>query len=99
MEFLSHGIGDLVLEKLSTDVEARIAVAFFSLSSETLAALMRLKKLTLIISEEFTIANVISRAVIRTHRAKPAYRALVPLHLLRTEAYSHSGWALEQNAI
>lgn len=57
MKFLSDRIGDLVVEKLGTAVEAHVAVAFFSPSPEMLAALMRLNKLTLIISEEFTITN------------------------------------------
>ena len=57
MRFLSDGIGELVLGELSNAVEARIAVAFFNPDTRMLNTLARLAKLTLIISEEFTVNN------------------------------------------
>jgi phosphatidylserine/phosphatidylglycerophosphate/cardiolipin synthase-like enzyme len=57
MKFIGDDIGGLVLEELSNAVEARLAVAFFNPDDQTLAALARLPKLTLIVSEEFTINN------------------------------------------
>ena len=57
MKFLSHGIGELVLERLGAAIEARLAVAFFNPDDQMLDALAKIKKLQLVISEEFTINN------------------------------------------
>jgi hypothetical protein len=57
MRFLSDGIGELVLEKLGKGIEACLAVAFFNPNDRMLDVLARIKKLKLIVSEEFTINN------------------------------------------
>jgi HKD family nuclease len=57
MRFLSQNVGDLVLQELRKAVEARIAVAFFSPDDRFLAALRAVPRLTLIVSEEFTVNN------------------------------------------
>jgi HKD family nuclease len=57
VRFLSDGIGELVLEKLGKAIEAHLAVAFFNPSDRMLYVLARIKKLKLIVSEEFSINN------------------------------------------
>jgi len=57
MRFVSEGIGELVAKELKHAVDVRIAVAFFNPDDGTMEALGRLTKLTLIVSEEFTINN------------------------------------------
>lgn len=57
MQFVSDGIGDLVLAQLADASEARLAVAFFNPDDRMLGALAALPKLTLVISEEFTVNN------------------------------------------
>jgi len=57
VRFLSDGIGELVLEKLGKAIEAHLAVAFFNPSDRMLDVLARIKKLKLIVSEEFSINN------------------------------------------
>ena len=57
VKFLSHDIGKLVLEKLRKGSEARLAVAFFNPRDHMLGALAGIKKLKLVISEEFTVNN------------------------------------------
>ena len=57
MKFLSHGIGELMLRELSKASEALLAVAFFNPNDRMLDALVRIPKLKLIVSEEFTVNN------------------------------------------
>jgi HKD family nuclease len=57
VKFLKEDIGKLVLKELGEAKEARLAVAFFSPNDPMLDALTKLSKLTLIVSEEFTINN------------------------------------------
>jgi HKD family nuclease len=57
VRFLSDGIGGLVLEKLGKAIEAHLAVAFFNPSDRMLDLLARLKKLKVVVSEEFAINN------------------------------------------
>lgn len=70
MRFLSDGIGDLVLEELGNAIEARLAVAFFNPDDQVLGALARLTKLTLIVSEEFTINNPYKLEKLKTARLR-----------------------------
>jgi phospholipase D-like protein len=56
MQFVTRPeIGKVLLEKLRTAVEVRIASAFFNPDNRTLDALKQIPALTLIISEEFVI--------------------------------------------
>jgi HKD family nuclease len=55
LRFVEKNIGDLILQKLRSAREARIAVAFFCPDKPTLRRLSRIPNLSLIISEEFTI--------------------------------------------
>ena len=58
MKFVHEGIGELVLKELGKATECRLAVAFFNPDEKMLNALSRLgSKLSLVISEEFTISN------------------------------------------
>ena len=57
VRFLSNGIGDVVMEELGQALEACLAVAFFNPDDRMLGALSAITKLTLIVSEEFTINN------------------------------------------
>ncbi|HEY6444295.1 MAG TPA: phospholipase D-like domain-containing protein [Candidatus Acidoferrales bacterium] len=66
MKFFKKHIGELVLEKLDKAVEACLAVAFFSPSDRMLNLLVGIKKLRLVISEEFTINNPYKLEKLRT---------------------------------
>ena len=57
MKFLAADIGELVVHELSKAIEARVAVAFFSPDDRLLSALNVVPKLTVIVSEEFTVNN------------------------------------------
>jgi hypothetical protein len=57
MKFLSNNIGKLVLEELNKAIEAQIAVAFFDPNAQMLEALANLRKLTLVVSEDFASAS------------------------------------------
>jgi DNA-binding transcriptional LysR family regulator/HKD family nuclease len=57
VKFVSHGIGELVLEELGRASESSLAVAFFNPNAGMLAALAGLPKLKLIISKEFVVNN------------------------------------------
>jgi hypothetical protein len=55
MNFLTDGIGDIVLEKLAQAREVRMAVAYFSPNDPLMIALLAVPGLRLIISEEYTL--------------------------------------------
>jgi hypothetical protein len=57
MKFVSDGIGAIVMKELGLGTEACLAVAYFNPNERMLDALGRLKKLKLIVSEEFTMNN------------------------------------------
>ena len=57
MKFLTDDIGEVVIRELSKAVETRVAVAFFSPDDRLLSALNAVPKLTVIVSEEFTVNN------------------------------------------
>jgi phosphatidylserine/phosphatidylglycerophosphate/cardiolipin synthase-like enzyme len=82
VKFLSNGIGELVLEKLSKAIEARLAVAFFNPSDGMLDVLAGIKELKLIVSEEFSVNNPykLERLKIATLRSVPPDDANGKLH-------------------
>jgi HKD family nuclease len=98
VRFLSEGIGKLVLEKLEKAIEARLAVAFFNPSDRMLDVLVGIKKLKLIISEEFTINNPYKLEKLKTAslRSIPPDHANGKLHakVLIVKLQDASYWTL-----
>lgn len=98
MKFLSNGIGELVLRKLGEAVDARIAVAFFNPSDEMLDVLVGIKKLKLVISEEFTINNPYKLEKLKSAElcSIPTDDALGKLHakVLLVEMRDNAHWVL-----
>jgi hypothetical protein len=98
VKFLSNGIGELVLEKLSKAIEARLAVAFFNPSDGMLDVLAGIKKLKLIVSEEFSVNNPykLERLKIARLRSVPPDDANGKLHakVLIVKLLDGSCWTL-----
>jgi HKD family nuclease len=103
MHAITSDIGHQVLKELSTAAEARIAVAFFSPDAQLHNALCTLPRLTLIVSEEFTVNDprhlekLPSTSVIRSIPADAANGKLHAKVLLVTRR-DRSQWVLVGSA-
>ena len=99
MQVLTDGIGDVVLNELKKASHVRLAVAFFSPDDRMLAALSAVQRLTVVVSEEFTVNNPYTleklpeRAIVRSI---PPESESGKLHakVLLTKRKDGSHWAL-----